>query len=178
MKGVQITTSQLGLSAVIASLISFASAIPSCRFMFIFQLPATIFFLIVVFFIKISVRIDCYCRFLNFKYLVHAHIRSASVSKKSGSRKISIIFMTLLAVELSGCRPISNWAKGLSVIVSRGRLLWLHLPMMRPSFIKRRPGLLRTMVLSVVSSVVAKGYWAPVLSLQVCMLPSVLAVRQ
>src|SRR3712207_8615194 len=81
--------------------------------MFIFQLPATIFFLIVVFFIKISVRIDCYCRFLNFKYLVHAHIRSASVSKKSGSRKISIIFMTLLAVELSGCRPISNWAKGL-----------------------------------------------------------------
>ena len=44
MKGVAITTSHLGLMTNCLS--SVASATPSCRFLFIFQLPATIFFLI------------------------------------------------------------------------------------------------------------------------------------
>ena len=59
-----------------------------------------------------------------------------------------------------------------------GRLLWLHLLMMVPSFRSSNPGLLLIIVFSVVSSVEQKGYSAPVMSIQCAMAFSVLAVRQ
>src|SRR3712207_1443491 len=71
MNGVQITTSQLGLSACSASLISFAKATPSCRFSFIFQLPATIFFLIVFNFLKLILFIGIFFSFILLYHLAN-----------------------------------------------------------------------------------------------------------
>ena len=53
MNGVQMITPQFCLLLLRVSLSSFARAIPSCKFMFIFQLPATIFFLIFLSFKKL-----------------------------------------------------------------------------------------------------------------------------
>ena len=133
-------TSQFGLSATNASLISLARATPSCRFMFIFQLPATIFFLIFLFFLKVDNILFEFSFFLI--QAPHAQSRSA----------MAAIFLAALT---SGILPISVFSRGLparSAIL--GRSLWLHFLMMVPSFSSSSPGLLRITVFSVVSSVI------------------------
>ena len=153
MNGVQITTSQFGFSATNASLISFARATPSCRFMFIFQLPATIFFLIFLFFLKVDNILFEFSFFLI--HAPQAQSRSAMVRSTSGMTNQEMMPAIFLAALTSGILPISVFSSGLparSAIL--GRSLWLHFRMMVPSFSSRSPGLLRITVFSVVSSVI------------------------
>ena len=175
INGVQITTPQLGLSALSVSLSSFARAIPSCRFMFIFQLPATIFFLMFLRFNKL------YNLFDSFFFLIQrlqAHKRSATVSTSRGSTYQSSMVSIFVGTESSGIVPNSSFSNGLFSMYSSGNLLWLHLRIIFPSFSRSSPGLLRITVFNVVSSVCANGYSAPVMSRQRLMPFSPLAVRQ
>ena len=65
-----------------------------------------------------------------------------------------------------GGAPMSSFESGAFSIVLDGRSLWLHLRMIVPSLSNSKPGLLRIIVLSVVSSVKQNGYSAPVMSSQ------------
>src|SRR5574344_501459 len=124
MNGVQITTPQLGFSADNVSLSSLARAIPSCRFMFIFQLPATIFFLIFLFFFKSwYIILDLSLR---LTHDVHAQSLSANVSRNSGTTNHDTIHAMRSAVRLVGILPISDLLIAMLVIISSGRALWLH----------------------------------------------------
>ena len=99
MNGVQITTSQLGLFTVSVSFSSLANAKPSCRFIFIFQLPATIFFLIFIFFLK-SLLYNLFDCSLSLIQRLQAHILSAIESRIKGNKyhkKIFDIFVIVLA---------------------------------------------------------------------------------
>ena len=175
MNGVQMMTPQLGFSAVSVSLSSFARAIPSCRFMFIFQLPATIFFLIFFRFKSLYILV---CLSLFLTNLDHAQSLSASVRRSSGSTNHVMMDSTRLAVVSSGCRP-SSMRSSLSVSwYSSGRRLWLHFRITRPDLMRTSPGLLRITVCRVVASVEQNGYSAPVMSRHRSMARSVLAVRQ
>ena len=172
INGVQMTTPQLGLSAFSVSLSSFARAMPSWRFMFIFQLPATIFFLIIFFpFIN-----GLLLTFLS--HLLHAQRRSAMVSIISGSTNHSSSLAILPGTLSPGIRPVSLSSRRFVSCCSLGRRLWLHFRITVPCFKSIRPGLLRIIVFSVVSSVVQKGYSAPVMSHQRFRAISLLAVRQ
>src|SRR5574344_992846 len=176
MNGVQITTPQLGFSADNVSLSSLARAIPSCRFMFIFQLPATIFFLIFLFFFKsLYIILDSS---LCLTHDVHAHSLSASVSRNSGMTNHDNIHAMLPDTWFWGIMPIAECCMSTLVMLSSGSALWLHLPMMRPSCITTRPGLLLITVRSVVASVRQNGYSAPVMSFHRSISLSLLAVRQ
>src|SRR5574344_80317 len=176
MNGVQITTPQLGFSAFNVSFNSFAKAIPSCRFMFIFQLPATIFFLIFLLFIK-----SLYILFFLSLFLTHfdqAHILSAKVSTTRGKMNQSIIFIILPGMESEGTCPTSTFSSLPLRSYSSGRLLWLHLRILVPFLSNSIPGLLRMIVFSVVSSVLQNGYSAPDISHQRVRALPVLAVKQ
>ena len=173
----QMMTPQFGFSAVSVSLSSFARAIPSCRFMFIFQLPATIFFLMLFFVLRCLI---CCCGFTLFLliHFVHAHVRSARVSIVSGSMNHSMTSSTFCdAGRVLSCSDCSLSGDTSGSLMS-GRALWLHFPTITGPRSMSSPGLLLMTVLRVVSSVFANGYSAPVMSCQCCMAFPVLAVRQ
>ena len=144
-------TSQLGLSAAKASFTSFAKARPSCRFRFIFQLPATIFFLIFLFFFK---SVYSLLRFLCFFiHLVHAHRRSAKVSKNSGNTNQSTILVMRVVTLVGSILPMLSLFSGAFSVSCLGKALWLHLLITTPSLMSISPGLLLIIVFSVVPSV-------------------------
>ena len=149
-------TSQLGFSAVSVSLSSLARASPSCRFMFIFQLPATIFFLIVVSFLFVIIWVVLFLLFLRrLTHFVHIHVRSAKERSASGSTNQSSSRVIFPGTESCGICPISLCSSGIDSRSGSicGRLLWLHLRITVPALSSNRPGLLRMMVFSVISSV-------------------------
>ena len=168
-------TSQLGFSATSASLISLARATPSCRLRFIFQLPATIFFLIFFLFFKRLNILLLSCLFLI--HFVHAQSRSAIVRAMSGTKNVSSTMSRRSGV-LSFCAfPMGNCSSGAVRSSVCGSALWLHLPIIVPSFSRISPGLLRIIVFSVVSSALQNVYSAPVKSRQRSMSSFVDAVR-
>ena len=116
-------------------------------------------------------------RFL-LRYLVHAHVRSAKTRSMSGMKKQSTTFIIVLPRLLDGMAPMSSFDNGALRLALEGRSLWLHFCIMVPSFSSSNPGLLRMMVLSVVSSVKQNGYSAPVMSAQWSMSFFPEAVRQ
>ena len=85
----------------------------------------------------------------------------------------------ILAGTLSfGIFPKLDWLIGRDSLASLGRLLWLHLLMIVPSFSNKSPGLLRMIVFKTASSVMQNGYSAPVRSIHRLIAFVVLAVRQ
>ena len=79
---------------------------------------------------------------------------------------------------VDGMAPMLSFDNGALRLELEGKSLWLHFRIMVPSFSSSKPGLLRMMVLSAVSSVKQNGYSAPVMSAQWSMSFLVEAVRQ
>ena len=154
MNGVQMTTSQFGLSAAKAAFNSVAKATPSCKFRFIFQLPATIFFLISFLFKRLIILFLC---FIRLYILLPTHIRSANTSTNRGTRNHRTTRNVVIIRDADCKRPNSPSSNGTFRSSSFGRLLQLHLLYTVPSFNNTSPGLERTMVFNVISSVMPKG---------------------
>ena len=100
------------------------------------------------------------------------------VSSSSGRMYHRAMMNIFSDIDSFGILPIFSFSRRSVNSYSSGILLRLHLRMMTPSFSSTRPGLLRMMVCSVVSSVWQKVYSAPVRSRQPRMPRYPLAVRQ
>ena len=108
------------------------------------------------------------CQFRRFlrRYFVQVHVRSAKTSRISGMKNKSTTFIMVLPRLVDGMAPMSSFGSGALRLALDGKSLWLHFRIIVPSFSSSNPGLLRMMVLSVVSSVKQNGYSAPVMSAQ------------
>lgn len=90
-------------------------------------------------------------------------MRSAKTSSSNGRKNQRHTSPMVLPMLLLGMCPMSSLLMGPCRLLPAGRSLCPHFLIMVPSFRSRSPGLLRMMVLSVVSSVMKNGYSAPVM---------------
>ena len=116
--------------------------------------------------------------FCFLKRRVHAHVLSASDRMNSGRKNHSSDRHIFLPSDVTESLPSGSLSSGADSSSSYGSWLWLHLPITTPSFSNSSPGLLLTIVFSVVSSVKRNGYSAPVMSRQRSIALALLAVRQ
>ena len=171
INGVQMITSQLGFSLANASFSSFAKAIPSWRVLFIFQFPATMFFLILFSLFKGLIK-------LLFRSLRRITSTSTPSTSNNGITNHRKTYPTVWKSLSNFCCPNGKFSSLSVNTYSSGISSSLHLFRIVPFLISINPGLERTIVFRVISSIWQKGYSAPVLSFHNSICSSGEEVRQ